>query len=216
MAGTSPGRMHGRHRQRIGVISALCVVGLVTTSGLPAFASELSEGVSPTLGSSGTGEQRLSVSSTVTSQAAQPEEWLRVDGSPAWVAPVRGELRDRYGPRLARPVAGVSGLHRGQDLGAGCGRRVRAASDGVVVQAGWFGTYGNWILIDHGNGVTTGYAHNGSLSAQVGDQVRSGQVIALAGTTGASSGCHVHLEVRSDQNALDPVEFMRQRGVSLG
>lgn len=93
---------------------------------------------------------------------------------------------------------------------------MRAASDGVVVQAGWYGSYGNWVMLDHGSGIRTGYAHNTALNVRVGDRVAAGQTIAAAGTTGASSGCHVHLEVRQGGTAVDPRSFLRTKGVVLG
>lgn len=210
-------RLHSNRRgcQHIAAIATgvLFVSGLVATSALPAFASDLSEGEPQPTASAGS--QRLSVDADVTSPAVTRDLWSP-DAAAGWVAPVRGELRDGFGPRFVRPVAGVSGMHRGQDLGAACGERVRAASGGTVVQAGWYGSYGNWVLIDHGNGVTTGYAHNSRLLVRVGTRVTTGQVIAAAGTTGASSGCHVHLEVRAGAAALEPVGFLRQRGVRLG
>lgn len=196
------------------LIGAACVAGLVGTAGLPAFAADLTESAPPPVTHAGD-EQRFAVAPGLGAQKVALDPWLSA-APPGWVAPVRGELRDGFGPRLVRPVAGVSGMHRGQDLGASCGASVRAASAGVVVQAGWFGSYGNWVLIDHGGGVMTGYAHNSVLRVQVGQQVETGQVVALAGTTGASSGCHVHLEVRAGSAAVEPVGFLTQRGVQLG
>jgi len=196
------------------LIGAACVAGLVGTAGLPAFASDLTESAPPPVMHTAD-EQRFAAQPGFGSRQVSLDRWLSA-AAPSWVAPVKGELRDGYGPRLVRPVAGVSGMHRGQDLGASCGASVRAASAGVVVQAGWFGTYGNWVLIDHGGGVMTGYAHNSVLRVQVGQQIDTGQVVALAGTTGASSGCHVHLEVRAGSAAVEPVGFLQQRGVQLG
>ena len=196
--------------------ATLCVSGLLATVSLPAVAGELIQDDLSFAATVHSDEQRLTVGANVPTTPAAIDQWLLSRPAPVWRAPVTGELRDGYGPRLARPVAGVSAMHRGQDLGASCGQPVRAASDGVVVQAGWYGTYGNWVMLDHGNGVRTGYAHNSVLQAQVGDRVRVGQVIAQAGTTGASSGCHVHLEVRQGANPVDPQQFMRARGAPLG
>lgn len=82
--------------------------------------------------------------------------------------------------------------------------------------AGYLGSYGNWILIDHGNGVQTGYAHNSVLHVSVGQSVAAGEVISDVGSTGASSGCHLHFEVRVDGARIDPQPFMSARGVTLG
>jgi len=85
-----------------------------------------------------------------------------------------------------------------------------------VIYAGWLGTYGNWVLIDNGSGVQTGYAHSSVLLVSNGERVSAGQPIARVGTTGASSGCHLHFEVRVGGASVDPVPFMRARGVTLG
>ena len=161
--------------------------------------------------------QQFTVPSSVTSPKASRDllEGLG-QAAPEWTLPTSGDLRDRFGPRLARPVAGVSSFHRGQDIGGSCGQSIRAAAGGTVVQAGYYGTYGNWVLIDHGNGVQTGYAHASALLVSTGQRVDSGQLIATVGTTGASSGCHLHLETHINGGAVDPVAFLAQRGVTLG
>ncbi|TFC10429.1 M23 family metallopeptidase [Cryobacterium algoritolerans] len=133
-----------------------------------------------------------------------------------WALPVSGWISDSFGPRPNKPVAGVGPFHSGTDLAAPCGRSVRAATGGTVVYAGWLGSYGNWVLVDHGNGVQTGYAHNSVIRVGVGQRVSAGEVISDAGTTGASSGCHLHFEVRVDGARIDPQPFMNARGVSLG
>ncbi|TFB86237.1 M23 family metallopeptidase [Cryobacterium algoricola] len=135
-----------------------------------------------------------------------------------WTAPATGRITDEFGPRLVHPVAGVGDFHRGTDIGAGCDAAIYAAADGVVEAAGVLGTYGNWILIDHGSGVATGYAHiaPGETLVSVGERVVAGQVIAGVGNTGASTGCHLHFEVRIDGTAVDAVPFLALRGVNLG
>ncbi|WP_194087908.1 M23 family metallopeptidase [Cryobacterium algoritolerans] len=135
-----------------------------------------------------------------------------------WTRPAAGRITDSFGPRLMHPVAGVGDFHRGTDIGAGCDAAVYAATDGVVEAAGMLGTYGNWILVGHGNGIETGYAHiaDGEILVTVGEPVAAGQVIAGVGSTGASTGCHLHFEVRIDGTAVDAVPFLAQRGVNLG
>ncbi len=135
-----------------------------------------------------------------------------------WARPAVGRITDPFGPRLVHPVAGVGDFHRGTDLGAGCDAAVYAAADGVVEAADGLGSYGNWILLNHGDGIETGYAHiaDGETLVTVGETVVAGQVIAGVGSTGASTGCHLHFEVRIDGNAVDAVPFMAQRGVTLG
>lgn len=133
-----------------------------------------------------------------------------------WSSPVSGRISSVYGPRPYKPVAGVGAFHYGTDIAAGCGQGVYAASSGTVVYAGWLGSYGNWVLIDHGDGTQTGYAHNSAILVNRGQQVSSGATIALVGTTGASSGCHVHFETRVDGARVNPQTFMSSRGVTLG
>ncbi|WEO76052.1 M23 family metallopeptidase [Cryobacterium sp. SO2] len=133
-----------------------------------------------------------------------------------WALPVSGWISDDFGPRPNKPVAGVGAFHYGTDLAAGCGVPVKAATGGTVVYSGYLGSYGNWVLIDHGNGVQTGYAHNSENLVSNGQQVSAGQTISLVGTTGASSGCHSHFEVRVDGARIDPEPFMSARGINLG
>jgi murein DD-endopeptidase MepM/ murein hydrolase activator NlpD len=86
------------------------------------------------------------------------------------------------------------------------------------VYAGPNGTYGNYIRVDHGGGITTGYAHivNGGIGVNVGQNVSAGTRIASVGSTGASTGCHLHFEVRLNGVAVDPVAYLRDRGIRLG
>lgn len=135
-----------------------------------------------------------------------------------WATPAVGGLTDGFGPRPELPLPGVLPFHSGTDLAAACGSPVYAASAGVVAQTGLLGTFGNWVLIDHGDGVTTGYAHIADDATLViaGQAVAAGQVIAGVGSTGASTGCHLHLEVRVDGTAVDPQPFFADRGIGLG
>ncbi len=135
-----------------------------------------------------------------------------------WVTPAVGSINDVFGPRPTRPVPGVGAVHYGTDIGASCGAAIYAANSGVVVAVGSVGTYGNWILIDHGNGVETGYAHvaPGQTLVAVGDAVIAGEVIAGVGSTGASTGCHLHFEVRVNGSRVDGQAYLADRGVVLG
>ena len=109
-------------------------------------------------------------------------------------------------------------LHAGTDLAAGCGVPIYAARGGQVVYAGWNGGYGNFILINHGDGISTGYAHiaTGKTFVRYGEQVSTGTHIANVGSTGGSTGCHLHFEVRDGGKAINPVPFMRGKGITLG
>ena len=135
-----------------------------------------------------------------------------------WALPAAGAITDVFGPRPIRPVPDAGVFHYATDIGAGCDAAVRAAAAGTVAAVGAVGGYGNWILIDHGAGVQTGYAHlaTGTLAVAVGDRVTAGQVIAGVGSTGASTGCHLHVEVRLNGTRVDPQPFFAARGVVLG
>ncbi|MBC7442771.1 MAG: M23 family metallopeptidase [Ramlibacter sp.] len=154
-------------------------------------------------------------------QLSLPDLLSRADvgqlSSQGWAFPAIGNVTDGFGPRPDRPLPGVGDFHRGTDIGAACGAAVYAATSGVVTAAGPQGTYGNWIQIDHGNGIETGYAHiaDGQTFVSVGESVIAGQVIAGVGSTGASTGCHLHFEVRIDGTAIDAQPFLDQRGVRL-
>lgn len=153
-------------------------------------------------------------------EAANPDPGPGLDGGQlsdqGWALPVGGWISDSFGPRPNKPVAGVGAFHYGTDIAAGCGVPVYAATSGTVVYADWLGSYGKWVLIDHGNGVMTGYAHNSALLVSNGDTVAAGQNIAEIGTTGASSGCHLHFETRIDGSRIDPEPFMQARGIQIG
>ena len=135
-----------------------------------------------------------------------------------WAVPVAGRISDGFGPRPVKPVAGVNDFHRGTDLAAACQTPVFAATDGVVDTASPNGSLGNWILIDHGSGVATGYGHlvAGGTFVTPGQNVTAGQLIGAVGSTGASTGCHLHFEVHLAGVAVDAVPFMAARGIPLG
>jgi len=134
--------------------------------------------------------------------------------STGWVRPSSGHVSSSYGYRV-NPYSGAYAFHAGTDVGAGCGFPIYAAASGNVTYSGWNGGYGNYISINHGGGVQTSYAHivSGGLLAGVGQSVSAGQLIALVGTTGGSTGCHLHFEVRQGGSTVDPVQFLRGRGV---
>ncbi|MDR6866553.1 murein DD-endopeptidase MepM/ murein hydrolase activator NlpD [Microbacterium resistens] len=136
-----------------------------------------------------------------------------------WVRPHGGFQSSDYGPRV--PDCDASGcsssFHRGVDLANGCGAPIYAAHEGTVDYASWNGGYGNYIRIQHGGGVATGYAHivDGGFNVGWGDYVQAGQVIAYAGNTGGSFGCHLHFEVYIDGDTVNPIYFMQDRGVDM-
>lgn len=134
-----------------------------------------------------------------------------------WANPVNGPITSHFGYRV-HPLFGYVALHAGVDIGAPCGRQMYSVANGTVTYSGWNGGYGYYVRIDHGNGLTSGYGHiqPGGLQVSQGQQVGVGQPIALVGNTGNSGGCHLHLEIRDYGNALDPVPYLRNKGVSIG
>ncbi|PZE63543.1 MULTISPECIES: M23 family metallopeptidase [unclassified Curtobacterium] len=133
-----------------------------------------------------------------------------------WVRPAGGWITSGYGVRV-NPVSGVVRMHDGIDLGSGCSTAIVAASSGTVDYVGPYGGYGNYVRIDHGGGVKTAYGHivNGGFRVSPGQQVSAGTLIALVGSTGNSTGCHLHFETHVGGGTVDPVSFMGARGVGF-
>jgi murein DD-endopeptidase MepM/ murein hydrolase activator NlpD len=129
--------------------------------------------------------------------------------------PVIGEVEftSGFGVR-SDPFLGRPAMHTGLDFRASTGDPVRATANGKVVSSGWSGGYGRMVEIDHGNGLATRYGHMSEINVRVGDQIRIGQVIGAVGSTGRSTGPHLHYETRIDGDAVDPQKFLRA-GVRL-
>jgi murein DD-endopeptidase MepM/ murein hydrolase activator NlpD len=122
--------------------------------------------------------------------------------------PVPGaRITSTFGPRID-PVLGGTGRHDGIDFSAPTGTPIHAAADGVVVSAGEMGGYGNGTVIDHGSGLATLYGHQSQILVTVGQSVRTGDVIGLVGSTGKSTGPHLHFEVRVFGVPTDPVPYL--------
>ena len=139
-----------------------------------------------------------------------------VVSSSGWTRPSGGNISSGFGMRV-NPVTHAYILHAGTDLAAACGTPIFAATSGTVSYAGWYGGYGNFVLLDNGGGVTTGYGHqpNGGITVSVGQHVEVGQQIGHVGSTGNSTGCHLHFETRVGGTPANPVDFMAQRGITL-
>ena len=121
--------------------------------------------------------------------------------------PVKGTISSTYGFRSSPGGIG-STYHEGIDIAVDYGTPVEATASGVVTQAGWVGGYGNLVEIKHDGGLVTRYGHNSALLVTVGQNVEQGTVIALAGSTGNSTGPHCHYEVRINGDAVDPTYFL--------
>jgi murein DD-endopeptidase MepM/ murein hydrolase activator NlpD len=122
-------------------------------------------------------------------------------GSGRFIWPVNGTFTSPFGPRWGR-------LHAGIDLAAPTGTAIRAADTGQVALAGWYGGYGNYTCIAHTRTLTTCYGHQSRILVQKGDVVRQGQVIGAVGSTGHSTGPHLHFEVRIGGKPVDPMGYL--------
>ena len=126
-------------------------------------------------------------------------------GTMTW--PAEGEITSPFGWRV-HPIFGTQRLHTGIDIGADYGDAIRAADGGVVIHADWMGGYGNAVIIDHGNGISTLYAHNSQLLVDEGQTVAKGQTVARCGSTGYSTGPHLHFEVRQNGSPVNPLNYL--------
>ena len=131
------------------------------------------------------------------------------------LAPVAvAHLSRGYGMR-SHPVLGGRRAHKGIDLAASTGTPIRASADGVVEKADWFGGYGLYVQLDHGGAMETRYGHMSRVAVAEGQQVRKGDVIGYVGSTGRSTGPHLHYEVRVSGEAVNPLPYMQTNGDNL-
>jgi murein DD-endopeptidase MepM/ murein hydrolase activator NlpD len=121
--------------------------------------------------------------------------------------PVNGRLMGGYGVR-SDPFSGEGAMHTGVDISAPTGTPVHAAADGIVLHAGWNGGYGRCVIIDHGNNYQTWYAHLSRMDVIEGEEIRQGEVLGAVGTTGRSTGSHLHYEVRIGSTPVNPYRFL--------
>jgi murein DD-endopeptidase MepM/ murein hydrolase activator NlpD len=122
--------------------------------------------------------------------------------------PVQGPLTSPFGERDHVMGGGGTQFHAGIDISVPAGTPVQAAQEGIVVFAGYNGAYGKAIKLDHPNGLSTLYAHNSRLLVYVGQTVKAGEVICLSGSTGRSTGPHLHFEVHKDGTPVDPLLYL--------
>jgi murein DD-endopeptidase MepM/ murein hydrolase activator NlpD len=127
--------------------------------------------------------------------------------------PVNGVLRSAFGGRTD-PFSGEGAFHTGVDLAAPVGTQVRVTADGVVARVSWAGAYGRLIVVDHGNGLQTYYAHLSQFLVLAGQEVRRGEVIALSGGTGRATGPHMHYEVRVSGTPINPYKYLAKADVN--
>lgn len=150
--------------------------------------------------------ERAAARAAAAAQQSSPTySWVQGSGQLGW--PVSGEITSPYGYRT-HPIWGTTIYHSGIDIGVDEGTPVHAADGGTVAWSGWMGGYGYAVVIDHGNGMSILYGHNSELAVSEGQDVGKGQVIAYAGSTGNSTGPHVHFEVRISGDPVDPMGYL--------
>jgi murein DD-endopeptidase MepM/ murein hydrolase activator NlpD len=130
-----------------------------------------------------------------------------VRGTGRFIFPANAPISSGFGNRV-HPILGYSRFHAGVDFSASYGSTVRAADSGRVIFSGWYGGYGQTVVIDHGNGLSTLYAHASRLFVREGQTVEQGQPVAAVGSTGLSTGPHLHFEVRRNGNPVNPMGYL--------
>ena len=146
-------------------------------------------------------------SQTNTSAASSAVAVVSGNGKLAWPIPGYNSITSYYGYRI-HPIYGVYKLHNGIDVGAPSGAKFVAADDGTVILAEDYGGYGNCVVISHGNGMCTRYAHGTSILVSVGQKVTRGTPVLTVGSTGLSTGPHAHFEVSINGSTVDPLNYM--------
>lgn len=121
--------------------------------------------------------------------------------------PLIGRLSSGFGPRV-HPIFGTRRMHTGVDIGGRSGEPIHAAKGGTVISAGWRGGYGNAVVVDHGGGFSTLYAHQSKIAVQTGDVVSLGDVLGYVGSTGWSTSPHLHYELRLNGEPIDPLPYL--------
>ena len=137
-------------------------------------------------------------------QSAQASAGSSGTGAPSaagFIWPVNGPVVSGFGMRWGR-------MHEGIDIAASSGTPIHAAAAGTVIHAGWLGGYGNLVVVDHGDGLSTAYAHASAILVGLGQAVSQGETLSLVGSTGNSSGPHLHFEVRVNGSAVDPLFYL--------
>lgn len=147
---------------------------------------------------------RASVSGSLSSSSGGAKY---VGGEFTWPTPSCHYITSHFSPRRKNPVTGIYKRHTGTDIGASYGAAIVAANSGTVTLAGWNSGYGNCVVIDHGGGKATLYAHMSAFSVSKGQTVSKGQRIGSVGSTGNSTGPHLHFEVLINGAAVDPMQF---------
>lgn len=140
-------------------------------------------------------------------ELAVPQAQPGIVGNGGWAWPTAGGVASGFGQRL-HPILGYYRMHTGMDIGGAMGQPIWAAHDGIVSSAGWNGGYGNTIILGHGANTTSLYAHMSGFAVSAGDYVTAGQLIGYVGSTGLSTGPHLHFEVRINGAPVNPAPYL--------
>ncbi len=127
-----------------------------------------------------------------------------INGIKIATQPISGIITSRYG--VSSSIR--SSNHTGLDIAAEAGTPIKVVADGIITSATYSGSYGNLVKVDHGNNVETWYAHTSKMYVTVGQQVKAGDIIAAVGSTGNSTGAHLHLEIRINGNHVNPQNYL--------
>lgn len=152
-------------------------------------------------------KQYEEVNQQILALAQQGLDTVYIGGKLAWPVPGYTRITSKYAMRV-HPITGQYKLHTGVDIGAPMGANFVAANDGVVVKAGLNTAYGNMVIIDHGGGISTLYAHGSEILVEVGQTVKRGDAVLKVGSTGYSTGPHAHFEVRINGATTDPLPYI--------
>ena len=152
-------------------------------------------------------EERIARELEEARRRAELEARLGQITEAGWVLPSPGAITSLFGPRL-HPILGYVRMHNGVDFNCWTGDPIRAATDGIVITAEYYGGYGYTIIIQHANSISTLYAHLSGFNSQVNDYVVAGEQIGVCGTTGLSTGPHLHFEVRQSGVPVNPVPYL--------
>ena len=152
-------------------------------------------------------EERIARELEEARRRAELEARLGQITEAGWVLPSPGTITSWFGMRM-HPILGYARMHNGVDFNCWTGDPIRAATDGIVITAEYYGGYGYTIIVQHANSISTLYAHLSGYSSQVNDYVVAGEQIGLCGTTGLSTGPHLHFEVRQSGIPVNPVPYL--------
>ncbi len=150
--------------------------------------------------------ERLNIKRKINVEQARQQAALAVSDS-GFTRPVPGRITSAFGPRV-HPILGYTRIHEGIDMAAGHGQSVKSARGGTVILARNWGGYGRTVVIDHGDGMSTLYAHLSAFQVAKGEIVPGGIVVGKAGSSGMASGAHLHFEVMIDGDPVDPVSYL--------